>query len=173
MIRNENIFHLSFSFLLLFVFLLLCLCDSNSTFCSSGALVTAVSGTGIYKTFLGFSLCWVEKLEYCELPLTSWLCSILHPACWVEMQLLNEFHSLFAKPLCCCGSADLCGCALHSCYVGPHLSFSKTVIADSPVGFSALMRPQFTDRVLKIVFLNKGMSKHVPRYRKETTLKYS
>lgn len=117
----------------------------------------------------GFSLCWVEKLEHCKPPLTSWSCSILHPACWVEIQPLNEFHSLFAKPLCCCGSAGLCGCA--SCNVGPHLSFSKAVITDSHVDISALMSPQLTDRVLKTVFLNRDMSKPVPGCRKKTNPK--
>lgn len=172
-VRNENIFHLSlftvYFLLLLFVFLLLCPCNSNSTFCSSVALVSAVTGTGMYKSFPGFSLCWVEKLEHCKPPLTSWSCSILHWACWVEIQLLNEFPSLFAKPLCCCGSAGLCGSASHSCNLGPHLSFSKTVITDSHVNFSALMSPQFTDRVLKIIFLNRPVSKHVPRCRKKPT----
>lgn len=159
----------SYFLLLLFVFLLLCPCDSNSTFCSSVALVTAVTGTGMYKTFLGFSLCWVERLKHYKPPLTSWSCSILHPAFWVEIQLLNEFHSLFAKPLCCCGRSGLCGSASHSCNVGPHLSFSKTVITDSHVDFSALMSPQFTDQVLKVIFPNRDMSKHVPRCRKKTT----
>lgn len=153
-----------FSFLLLLlIFLLHRLCDSNSTFCS---LVTAVTGTGMYKTFLDFSLCWVEKLEHCKPPLTSWSCSILHPAYWVAIQLLNEFHSLLKAVLLlwqCC----LCGSASHSSNVGPHLSFSKTVLTDSHADFSVLTSPQFPDQVLKILFLNRDMSKHVHRYRKK------
>lgn len=84
------------------------------------------------------------------------------------MNFLACFQS-FAKPLCCRGSAGLCDSASHSCNVGPHLSFSKTVITDSHVDFSALMSPQCSDQVLKIIFPNRDMSKHVPSCRKKPT----
>lgn len=62
------------------------------------------------------------------------------------------YHRIFAQRLS------------HSlCELGTMLFFFKTVITASHVEFSALMSPQVTDQVLKIIFPNTDMSKHLPR----------
>lgn len=53
-----------------------------------------------------------------------------------------------------------------SCNVGPHLSFSRLSLL-LHVDFSAPVKPQLTDQVLKIIFPNRDGSKHLPRGRKK------